>query len=49
MNHDKIYTERIEIKVSKKQRQLLDKKCQKEGLTLNQYIRDAIDLSMEEA
>jgi len=47
MNHEKIYTERIEIKVSKKQRKSLDELAKKQGLTLNQLIRNAIDFYIE--
>ena len=43
MNHDKIYTERIEIKVSKKMKKLLEEVCEIEGLTLNQFIRNCIN------
>jgi len=43
MNHEKLYTERIEIKVSKKQRERLDKIARLRGLTLNQLIRNLID------
>ncbi len=44
MNHEKIYTERIEIKVSKKMKKLIENVAKEEGLTLNQVIRNAIDL-----
>lgn len=43
MNHEKIYTERIEIKVSEKQKEKIEKEAKKQGLTTNQFIRNALD------
>lgn len=43
MNHKEMYTERIEIRVTKKQRKLLEKIFKEEGMTFNQTIRDLID------
>lgn len=43
MNHEKIYTERMEIKLSKDQRKRIEKMATKKGWTLNQLIRNAID------
>lgn len=45
MNHKKIYTERIEIKISKEQKKLVERKCKERELTANQYIRNCIDES----
>lgn len=43
MNHEKIYPERVEIRVSKNQRKILDRVAKEQGLTLSQLIRNAVD------
>ncbi len=43
MNHKELYTKRIELKVSKKLREKLDKFAEDNDLTLNQVIRTAIE------
>lgn len=47
MNHEKIYTERTEIKFTKRQKKSLDFIAKKTGLTINQVVRNMVDASLE--
>lgn len=42
MNHKELYTERIEIRVSKEQRKIIQELAKKYHLTMNEAIRQSI-------
>ncbi len=43
MNHEKIYTERIEVQFSKSQKNKMKKRADLLNLTLSQFIRNVIE------
>ena len=43
MKQDKLYTERIEIKVTKTMKKVVLERAKASGRTMNQWIREAIE------